>query len=202
MLRGKMAYNKAKVGYVVAIAVVVALIGFSGSTGYGSGHSAISNQKYLAQQVKQYQPSHVDVIYERTISGKQDFLHLEIDTTYHKIGKGNYIHEVLCNRDYSLRTFDGKYHDCSKMVAQCFVEGSTSINWQATEATKTISGNKCSRVVAAFTTKSWEAWYTKELPYLAEGAKATDNYNGLILEVRDADGQYELKAKYITQYIG
>ncbi len=184
------------VGLVVGIAIFVL------STGYGVGHAAISHQKMVAQQVKQYLPSQVDVIYERLSDNKQDFLHLKIDTTYHKIGKGNYTREVLCNREFSLREFDGSYNDCSDAVAHCFVEGDATRKWQSGEATKSIAGNNCYRVVTTFAGKNWEAWYTTTLPHLAEGAKAKDLFEGLILEVRDAEGEYELKAKYITQYIG
>lgn len=184
------------VGLVVSIAIFVL------STGYGVGHAAISHQKMVAQQAKQYLPSQVDVIYERLSDNKQDFLHLKIDTTYHKIGKGNYTREVLCNREFSLREFDGSYNDCSDAVAHCFVEGDATRKWQSGEATKSIAGNNCYRAVTTFADKNWEAWYTTTLPHLAEGAKAKDLFEGLILEVRDAEGEYELKAKYITQYIG
>ena len=202
MNSNKEKYSFVKTSSVLVIAIAVAVVGFLLSAGYGAGHSAICQQEHLAEQAKHYPTSHVDVIYERTLSGKQDFLHLEIDTTYHKIGKGNYTREVLCNREFSLREFDGSYCDCSDVVAQCFVEGNASRKWESDESTKSIAGNKCYRVVTASEDKNWEAWYTTSLPHIAEGARATDHYAGLILEARDTEGAYELKAKYITQYIG
>lgn len=192
-----------KLSVMAMVICAMVAIGFTLSAGYGAGHSAISQQEIVANRVKQYEPSHVDVIYERTIGGQQDFLHLEIDTTYHTIGKGGYTREVLCNRDFSLRVFsDGKYHDCSDKVAQCFVESDAQIKWQAAHDTKRIIAHECYKVVATNAEKAWEAWYTTSLPHLAKGARVTDNNSGVILEVRDTDEEYELKAKYITQYIG
>ena len=192
----------AKSALAGAIGAVICIGYIALSTGYGVGHSAISQQEHIAQQAKQYLPSQLDVIYERLSDNKQDFLHLKIDTTYHKIGKGSYTREVLCHREFSLREFDGSYNDCSDAAAHCFVKGDKAREWQSGKATKSIAGNNCYRVVTTFADKSWEAWYTTSLPHLAEGAKAKDHFEGLILEVRDAKGEYELKAKYITQYIG
>lgn len=199
---GKTTYNRAKSCGIVMIAAAVTIIGFMLSAGYGAGHSAISHQQHIAQQVKQYQPSHLTVIYERTVNGKQDFLHLKIDTTYHTIGKGNYTHEVLCDRDFSLRAFDGDYYDCGNVVEQCFIEGNPTKEWQTTKATKRVAGNECRRGITTAAKTNWEAWYTDQLPHIAQGTRTNDPYKGLILELRDADGKYELKARYITQYIG
>ena len=201
-LRSKLKAMSAKSALFAAVGAVICIAYIALSAGYGAGHAAISQQKLTAQQAKQYQPSQLDVIYERLSDNKQDFLHLKIDTTYHKIGKGNYTHEVLCSREFSLREVDGSYNDCSDAIAHCFVEGDADRKWQSGEATKSIAGNNCYRVVTTFADKSWEAWYTTSLPHLAEDAKAKDHFEGLILEVRDANGEYELKAKYITQYIG
>ena len=192
----------AKMVTALVVMVVAVIAGLTFSAGYGAGHSAICQQEHLAELAKHYPTSHIDVIYERTLSGKQDFLHLEIDTTYHKIGKGNYTREVLCSREFSLREFDVSYRDCGDVVAQCFVEGNASRKWESGEATKSIAGNKCYRAVTDSESKQWEAWYTTTLPHIAEGARVADHYAGLILEARDAKGEYELKAKYITQYIG
>ena len=201
-LRGILKAIAAKSALFAAVGAVICIAYIALSAGYGAGHAAISQQKLTAQQAKQYQPSQLDVIYERLSDNKQDFLHLKIDTTYHRIGKGNYTREVLCNREFSLREFDGSYNDCSDAIAHCFVEGDAERKWQSGEATKAIAGNNCYRAVTTFADKSWEAWYTTSLPHLAEGAKAKDLFEGLILEARDAEGEYELKAKYITQYIG
>lgn len=192
----------AKMALMAVVGVALYVASFALMAGYGVGHASISQQEYIAQQAKQYLPSQLDVIYERLSDNKQDFLHLKIDTTYHKIGKGSYTREVLCHREFLLREFDGSYNDCSDAVAHCFVEGDKAREWRSGEATKSIVGNNCYRVVTTFADKSWEAWYTTSLPHLAEGAKAKDLFEGLILEVRDAEGEYELKAKYITQYIG
>ncbi|MBR4854792.1 MAG: hypothetical protein IKU88_08705 [Alistipes sp.] len=202
MLLSKLKAMAAKVALIGVVCAVISIAYIALSAGYGVGHIAISQQELAALQAKQYQPSQVDVIYERLSDNKQDFLHLKIDTTYHRIGKGNYTREVLCNREYSFREFDGSYNDCLNAVAHCFVEGDAERKWQSGDATKKIAGNNCYRAVTTFTDKSWEAWYTTSLPHLAEGAKAKDLFEGLILEARDAEGEYELKAKYITQYIG
>lgn len=196
-------YSFLKASSVLVIVITIAVVGFLLSAGYGAGHSAICQQEFMASQAKQYQPSQVDVIYERTIDGQQDFLHLEIDTTYHRRGKANYTREVVCDRDFSLRAFDGSYHDCSAFVAKCFVENEEGQReWAEAKATKSIIGQECRRALATIDGKEWEAWYTLDLPLIANGAKATDAYKGLLLEVRDRENRYELKARYITQYIG
>ena len=77
--------------------------------GYGcSSEIEYQTEKAIATH-KHYADEHLSVIYERRIDSKTDFVHLQVDTTYHEIGKGAYRYEVLCKREYNLRSFDNGY---------------------------------------------------------------------------------------------
>lgn len=194
--------NKNKIVSILAATILAVIIALAISAGYGAGHSAMSQQAWLAKHQVKYQPSQVDVIYERSLSGKQDFLHLQIDTTYHAIGKGNYTHKMMCRRDYSLRAFDGEYHDCSDVVAKCFTEGENTLQWHKVKTSRPIVGYDCQMALVKSGEHIWQAWYTDQLPHICNEATATDDLKGLILELSDKENRYHLKAKYITQYIG
>ena len=148
-----------------------------------------------------YADEHLSVIYERKIDECSDFLHLQVDTTYRQIGKGAYKHEILCDRSFTLRSFDGEYHNISNVVAACFVDVEDK-DWNNTGARRRIIGYDCQRATALIEGKPYEAWYTEALPHRHPKSKVSDTYRGLVLEMRNAEGSYSLKAKYIGQQIG
>ena len=65
----------------LGIFAIVAMIGLTMMTGYGDGHVAIKQESAIAKNTMSYNDSQMDVIYERMMNGKQDWLHLTVDTT-------------------------------------------------------------------------------------------------------------------------
>ena len=192
-----------KFSTILFLTVVSAIAYCIFSAGYGVGHLALREQAMLSKAGVQYCDSHVDVIYERTIAGKQDWLHLEIDTTYHKIGKGNFTYQTLCNRTYSLRGYDSEYENWGNGYKHCFIEGLSEHKWSALPHSPTrLLGYEVQKALSSDGTSQWEAWYTNELPEVAEGAQCQDNFRGLILHLSDKRSRYTLEAKHINIYIG
>ena len=171
--------------------------------GYGCADSIQYATQQSVEKNRAYADEHLAVIYERWINDNTDFLHLQIDTTYHQIGKGAYKHEILCKRSYSLRNFDGEYKDMSDAVAACFISGK---EWQEANANGinhgTIMGYDCYRATTEINGRAYEAWYTTTLPHLRKGSRAVDDNCGLILEAKDNDGSYSLRVRYIGEQIG
>ena len=171
------------------------------STGYGCADEIIYQSEESLRDKPVPPAEQLMVIYERQNDSRSDMLHLRIDTTYHQIGKGAYIHELRAEREYSLRSFDGDYTDMSDVAALCFVEGERE--WQRSKMqTHNVAGHKCQRATATIDGTRYEAWYSDALPHLRQGATASDGCQGLILEVRSEDARYTLRAKYVEQRIG
>ena len=172
---------------------------------FNIGYGSYNEIEYATAQTfanqESYDDEHLSVIYERKIDENSDFLHLQVDTTYRPIGKGAYKHEILCDRSFSLRSFDGEYHNISNVVAACFVEVNDK-DWNDTGARRRIMEYNCQRATALVNDKPYEAWYTEALPHRHPKSKVRDAYRGLVLEMRDAEGSYSLIAKYIGQQIG
>ena len=167
--------------------------------GYGcSSEIEYQTDKVIATN-KHYADEHLSVIYERRIDSKTDFVHLQVDTTYHEIGKGGYRYEVLCKREYNLRSFDNGYDDMQDVVAACFISGK---EWELDDARRKIIDYSCQRATAKIGNQLYEAWYTDALPHRHPDSREIDDKRGLILEARDAEGSYELRAKYIREQIG
>ena len=167
--------------------------------GYGySSEIEYQTDKVIATN-KHYADEHLSVIYERKIGSKTDFVHLQVDTTYHEIGKGAYRYEVLCKREYNLRSFDNGYDDMQDVVAACFISGK---EWEQDDARRKIIDYSCQRATAKICNQLYEAWYTDALPHRHPDSREIDDKRGLILEARDAEGSYELRAKYIREQIG
>lgn len=187
----------------LGIFAIVAMIGFTMMTGYGDGHMAIKQESAIAKNTMSYNDSQMDVIYERMMNGKQDWLHLTVDTTYHKVGKGDYTYKVLCNREFSLRAYDSGYEDWGNGYKHCFIEGEGVKEWRVTsEQAKSFLGYE-TRVAEYWSNENrWQVHYTEMLPSVEQGATPTDSYRGLILEATDQGGEYRIKAKYINLNIG
>ena len=187
----------------IGILALVAIISVTMLTGYGDGHLALKKQSEIAQKAKSYKDSQVDVIYERTMGGKQDWLHLEIDTTYHKVGKGNFTYKILCNREFTLRAYDSQYEDWGNAYKHCFIEGEGEKEWNlASKEPIKLLGYEALGATMTTQDNGWRVWYTEELPHIEDGATSKDSYKGLILEAIDSRGEYHLKAKYIKLNIG
>ena len=158
---------------ILAISAIVIAIYQIFTLGYGDSGRILYNTSQAIAEHTDYAEEHLSIIYERKIGDETDFIHLKVDTTYHEIGKGAYKYEILCNRKYSLRSFSDKYHKMDHAIATRLVDG-----------------------------ESYEAWYTDALPHQRPNSRAMDEYRGVILEARDADGKYSLRVKYIGEQIG
>lgn len=215
----KMKIRLRHIGYVgmVAVMVMTALQIFS--LGSGRGHQLVQQAAPTATH-DMVQQEHLAVIYEREWRGEKDLLHLQVDTTFHKIGKAGFEYETICRRQYSLREFSDGYLPMDEMAWACFIEGgkhewrsdeSGKDEWRSDETdterakySRRILDRNCQRAETTIADESYQAWYTCELPYPAAKAKSriTDQPAGLILEARSEKGDFSLRAKYIEQQIG
>ena len=193
-----------KVFFTLSTIVLIFAIGHIFTIGYGFGYDAISRTDRAVEQAKQsdYQPSHVAVIYERTVEQRNDFLHLEVDTTYRVIGRHAFQYKMICDREITLRAYDGAYIDCSDMAASCFVFADNNRKWQPAGEQKQIIDQKCKSATTNIDGEEYKAYYTLALPHCAVEAQPSQLYEGLILEAYDADGSYSLKAIHIAQHLG
>lgn len=193
-----------KVFFTLSTIVLIFAIGHIFTIGYGFGYDAISRTERAVEQAKQsgYQPSHLAVIYERRVEQRNDFLHLEIDTTYHSIGRHAFQYKTICDREITLRAYDGAYIDCSDMAAACFVFADNNRKWQLAGEQKQIIYQKCKSATTNIDGEEYKAYYTLALPHCAVEAQPSQLYEGLILEAYDADGSYSLKAIHIAQHLG
>lgn len=193
----------AKKAFLVITALVILLsAGHMFTVGYGFGYDAISRAEMNIEQAKRYQPSHLAVIYERTVEGRSDLLHLEIDTTYRAIGSNAFHYKMICDREITIRAFDGEYTDCSEMAANCFIFADNNRKWQLGRERRTIIDHECNSATTTIDGNEYKAWYTTALPHCDEGAQMDRMLEGLILEAYSTNGHYTLKAKYIAQHLG
>ncbi len=186
-----------------AIAIMLA-VGHIFTIGYGFGYDVISRAEIAIEQATKdgYQPSHLAVIYERNVGQRNDFLHLEIDTTYRAIGRNAFRYEMICDHEVSLRAFDGEYTDCSEIAANCFIFADNSRQWQISQERKLIIDQQCKLATINIDGQEYRAWYTTALPHCAKNARPNKIMRGLILEASNAVGSYTLKAKHIAQHLG
>ncbi|MBQ1953370.1 MAG: hypothetical protein II361_02915 [Alistipes sp.] len=196
---------KCKISHIGLIVVAVAMVATAVQLfvlGNGQGHYLTSREKLNAMQLQRWDDEHLAVIYERTFCGKSDLVHLQIDTTFHQIGKAAYKYEVLCKREYTLRSFDGSYEPMDDALAACFAEGEDSREWRVTKQRRQILGYDCRKAEALLGEELYQAWYTEELPYSRPNARTMDQRQGLILEAESRSGDFALKVKYIDEKIG
>lgn len=193
-----------KVFFTLSTIVLLFAIGHIFTIGYGFGYDAISRTDRAVEQAKQsgYQPSHLAVIYERRVEQRNDFLHLEVDTTYRAIGRHAFQYKTICDREMTLRAYDGAYIDCSDMAASCFVFADNNRKWQLAGEQKQIIDQKCKSATTSIDGEEYKAYYTLALPHCAVEAQPSQLYEGLILEAYDTDGSYSLKAIHIAQHLG
>lgn len=179
--------------YIALATVITAVVMWHAfSIGYGT--------VYVARADTMPQPSTLDVIYERNDAGATDFLHLEIDTSYVRKGRGEFLADISCRRTMSMRRFYDTYRPVSAAPSACFVTDPRTPQWHDTGAVRDITGYACRMATASFNGRTWEVWYTEELPRCDRRIRPDDGLHGLILEARALDGEpYTLKARYISE---
>ncbi|GAA5087358.1 hypothetical protein GCM10023210_10090 [Chryseobacterium ginsengisoli] len=66
----------------------------------------------------------------------------------------------------------------------------SKLNWQIQNDTRKIGKFSCQKATLDFCGRKWEAWFTKEIP-LNEGPYIFKGLPGLILSLKDSEGDYE-----------
>ena len=67
-----------------------------------------------------------------------------------------------------------------------------AFNWQITAETDTINNYVCQKAICDFGGRTWEAWFTSELPF-SDGPYKFCNLPGLILNIADTENHYSWK---------
>lgn len=184
---------------LLSVIVVMALAVVFSFMGYGEGHVAMrTGATYRAQNAPA--PTHLAVIYERQRCGKTDFLHLEVDTTYHTRGKNGYCYEIVCDNNVSVRSFDREYTALKACDDVCFIEGGAR-EWLPISGDKQILEYACNHALTADDDDSWEAWYCDALPHRPDIANLKCRQSGLILAACNSDKSYTLRATHIKHII-
>lgn len=73
-----------------------------------------------------------------------------------------------------------------------YEESFNAFNWQITAETDTINNYVCQKAICDFGGRTWEAWFTSELPF-SDGPYKFCNLPGLILNVTDTENHYSWK---------
>ena len=186
---------------IFTVLIIVAIVYQLFSTGYGVAPIVESCNQAVARQANDITKQHLCIIYEREVRGEKDMLQLDIDTTYHRISKGGYRGEQLCNREFRLRSYDKQYCDITPMVVNCFIDGNKN-RWEKSPSVSNILGYECQKATTNIANTHYQAWYTTALPHPDHQAKPNDPLRGLIMELRNQDGTYAIRVKHITEHKG
>jgi GLPGLI family protein len=73
-----------------------------------------------------------------------------------------------------------------------YEESFNAFNWQITAETDTINNYVCQKAICDFGGRTWEAWFTSELPF-SDGPYKFCGLPGLILNVADRENHYSWK---------
>ncbi len=191
---------KSRISVWVAIVVIAVVLTHAFTIGYGSGFKSRGEAMLALQNARRYTPSHLAITYERTIGENQDFMRLEIDTTYRHISKRTFTYEVVCDREIRLYGANNESFSAEE-ASRCFVEG-CGRKWLQQGSDRRISGYDCLLATMSLDDVSWQAWYTTSLPHCSAGAIVKDSKQGLILELSNTKGDYTLRAADISLIIG
>lgn len=100
---------------------------------------------------------------------------------YRTIFRGQYIYKVATAQQVTVYDQIGTTH-------YVYQEPSAAA-WAITPATATVAGYACQRATAAFGGRTWEAWFTREVP-IPEGPYKFYGLPGLIVKAGDTRGQF------------
>ncbi len=70
-----------------------------------------------------------------------------------------------------------------------YIDDKIAFKWRLTGEKKTFLGYNCQKGVADFRGRTYEAWFTTELPF-RDGPYKFDGLPGLILDIQDQEGHY------------
>ncbi|MDL2239896.1 GLPGLI family protein [Bacteroidales bacterium OttesenSCG-928-L14] len=105
---------------------------------------------------------------------------------------GSSINEIYKNYDTRKLKFAGIIDD----DVLIYEEDIPQINWQILNERKTILNYSCQKATAEFRGRTWEAWFTFDIP-ISEGPYKFTGLPGLILEIRDTQNHYVYKCSGI-----
>lgn len=77
------------------------------------------------------------------------------------------------------------------------IKDNYSIDWKVVDEYDYVLGYRCQKATCEFRGRSYEAFFTSEIPY-NDGPYKFDGLPGLVLKVKSLDGALEIKAKMIT----
>lgn len=77
------------------------------------------------------------------------------------------------------------------------IKDNYKIDWKLLDEYQSVLGFNCQKATCEFRGRSYEAFFTSEIPY-NDGPYKFDGLPGLVLKVRSLDGALEIKAKMIT----
>ena len=81
------------------------------------------------------------------------------------------------------------YHDAIGYVDYQYLENAPLFHWEIKPAKKIVAGYECQQAFTAFGGRTWEAWFTRDIP-VSEGPYKFYGLPGLILQVRDTHDNY------------
>jgi GLPGLI family protein len=189
----------------LSVAVIALLIAFMHlfSTSHDVWYTVMHNEHMVLANSQQFEPSRLTIVYERTHQSQHDLLQLQIDSLYRPIAKGNFSYKVVCDRRFTLKSFNGEQTiDMSDQAATCFINGNTPHKWTTSQQSCSIQQVNCQQATANIDGQLYEAWYSMALPHCYHNAEPCDPCNGLIMELHSMSDDYSLKIKYIEQHIG
>jgi GLPGLI family protein len=79
-----------------------------------------------------------------------------------------------------------------------YAEPDKSLNWTIVPEDKNISGYSCRKATVSFGGRSWEAWFTKEVP-VADGPYKFWGLPGLIIQINDSRNEYNFSLLKLSQ---
>ncbi|GAA3964034.1 hypothetical protein GCM10022407_08380 [Hymenobacter antarcticus] len=95
--------------------------------------------------------------------------------------------------DYSIIKEAAKdkvfYHDKIRTVDYQYQEKAPLFHWKIMPVKKTVAGYECQQAFTAFGGRTWEAWFTRDIP-VSEGPYKFYGLPGLIVKVRDTHDNY------------
>lgn len=83
-------------------------------------------------------------------------------------------------------------------VKYVYVESQSVLNWHITSAQADINGYHCQQALTHFAGRTWEAWFTKEIP-VTDGPYKFCGLPGLIVKVQDTRNWYTFNLVYLTK---
>lgn len=112
-------------------------------------------------------------------------------------GNGKINMDILI--DLAEESITERTHDFAKEnTAITSREKRPKLEWQLLEETTEILGYNCLKATTTFGGRSWEVWYTIEIPVAAAPWKLS-GLPGAVLQASDTEGHYSWKAAEITQ---